>query len=920
MSLQKLSLWLLVALVVLVTACTEQKSVKEQIDEAQSLISQKNYPHAIIALKNVIKLAPNNAEARFMLSQLYFDEGQTEGAEKELNKAIKHGLDVEKYSLFLAELYIEMNDSAKALEILSSFSTEHETENILANILKGRALLSLGDVGLATEAFGQANDIKDDAAYSLYGSAIVASIGSEYEKAAKLLEQSIGVNADIAEVWLLRARIAEARKNYQLSISAYQKFLDLRPNAHSIKLLIVENYIKLGQLEQAEKIVDDLLAINENHPTSNLLKARIAGQRDNFSDVKLYSEVALNSLSANPLALYLSGIANYYLDNFELSYARLSQVAEQLPKGHQAHKLLMINMIKLGYFDQLDKAISNYGKFETGDIAMLDSIGEHLVSQGELDGAAKAYEQLADLKTNANEEKTKLAVLKLLHKDLQGISELEEITSGEVTNRNAVFALAVTHYKNEEFLKAQQSLAMWLKENPTDVEALLFKAKIFEAQSNLSQSKTVLEQAKEIASDNTDVLYMLARNAFKAGRYEQAKQSLSTLITKEPNYKKAYTLLFLLAKEKGEESQFFDLLTAKIINDEGLYLWPRLMLAQNDLANNRVVNAESILNDITVSQLPSAYYSTLIDLYAKKGEMKKVDDVSTEWQKRFPNQVVAHIKQIALVESNGAVDRALELTQSALSERRFSDNLQLNILRADFLIRLNRVDEATSVVEKLESLDSHHHVVKLLLGQYQLAKGNLAKAKAQFQLSYEQQPSEKALLLLTDVLRKSHKTNEAIAVINQANIDIQSQVTVQTILAEMYVQTEPNKTIEIYKSLVEKAPRNVLLLNNLSWMLVQEKEFAAAVMYARKAEKIMPNYGAILDTLGVALLGNNEDKAALEVLSKARENSNEVSIKVHLAIALHRNDDEDAAKELLARLSSSEKEKYKAELIASGLL
>jgi len=900
-------------------ACSPPKTIEEQLTEAQQLIQQKNNTHAIIALKNILKDAPKTASARFVLSRLYFNTGNTDGAEKELKRAIEHGLDTHKYGLTLAEMYIEMNDSQAAIDLLDDMTLTLDGENIIKNILKGRAYLNLENVEQAKEAFELANDINDDAPYSLYGSAILASMGAEHGKAAELLDKSIEIKSDIAEIWLLRARIAEANKNYEKSISAYQRFMKLRPKAHSIELLIAENHIKLGQLDQADKVVEGVLTFNKNHPTSNLLKARIAGQRKDFAAVKQYSEIALTTLPLNPLALYLSGVANFYLNNYEQSYSKLMKVVGQLPKDHQAHKLLMVNLVKLGYFEQLDQVMSNYSGFDVDDIELLADMGDKLFYQGSVDAATNVFSKIVALKATANNEKTKLAVLKLLNKNPAGLADLEEITSGEENNRNASLALALTYFKKQEFSRAINSLDGWLAQNSDDIEALLFKAKILDAQGNEDASLVALQLAQSKSDSNPDTLFMIAQNRFKDGDFSAAQNNLYQLIEVSPQYKKAYTLLLRIKREINEEEKFFQLMTTLIQKGQDASIWPRIILAQNALLTNKYSEAENFLTVLSNKELPSAFYSTMMDVYFGLDNRVKVNEYAELWKISFPNTVLPYLKHIALAEKGGNIERALELTKLSLTETSLKNNLQLMVLSADYLLRLEKMGEAESIINRLSLIAPKNSIIQLLSGQFSLIKGNLSKAVSQLYSSYQQRKNNRSLLLLVDAYRKSGQTTKAIELIENTDEIILKQVSVQTILAEIYVKHDPVKAISVYKALVKSSPNNVLLLNNLAWMLIQEKEFVDAVKYAKLAEQLMPNYGAILDTLGVALMGNEENKAALLVLTKASKQSDDTSIKVHLAIAMHKNNQPEKSLSLLEQLTEDQKAAFKHELAAIGL-
>ena len=93
---------------------------------------------------------------------------------------------------------------------------------------------------------------------------------------------------------------------------------------------------------------------------------------------------------------------------------------------------------------------------------------------------------------------------------------------------------------------------------------------------------------------------------------------------------------------------------------------------------------------------------------------------------------------------------------------------------------------------------------------------------------------------------------------------------------------------------------NGAVLNNLAWLYFQEKnEKKRALGLAKKAYQLVPDNVAILDTYGWLLLETGSLEQGLRLLHKAAKASKHNSIHYHLAVALARTGDKDAAVEEL---------------------
>jgi len=121
-------------------------------------------------------------------------------------------------------------------------------------------------------------------------------------------------------------------------------------------------------------------------------------------------------------------------------------------------------------------------------------------------------------------------------------------------------------------------------------------------------------------------------------------------------------------------------------------------------------------------------------------------------------------------------------------------------------------------------------------------------------------------------------------------------------LADLYLAAGRRKEgIEQYRKVLEAQPRNARALNNLAWMLHEEKD-PTALKYAQEAFQVEQS-GVIADTLGWILLGQNKLDEALSMLSRAASMlPNEPEVAYHYAEALVRVGDHARARIELERI------------------
>jgi TPR repeat len=98
-------------------------------------------------------------------------------------------------------------------------------------------------------------------------------------------------------------------------------------------------------------------------------------------------------------------------------------------------------------------------------------------------------------------------------------------------------------------------------------------------------------------------------------------------------------------------------------------------------------------------------------------------------------------------------------------------------------------------------------------------------------------------------------------------------------------------------------PENWIFLNNLADSLNRMDKFEQALPFAKKAYKLAPTQPAVLDTYGVILLADGDNKRAAKILTAARRRApNSPEISFNAARALERVGNIDAARSILEEI------------------
>jgi len=903
-----------ILIILVVSSCSPSKTKVELLAEAKVQIAENQFSRAEITLKNLIQVDVKMAEARYLLGDLYAKTNRSDSAVKEFLKAIEYSEDKETVTLALAVIYLEIGKNADVIKVLSDTHFKSESSLIYSYILKGKAYINLNKLEDAKDSFDTANDINAESSYSLYGSAISAAMDKNFQRGEEILKDVLDQHEGVAEAWILKAKFAERNNDLKEANSAYQSFLKLRPQAHSVKLKIAINYLKLNDIDSCEQIVDDFLSIYKYNPTANILKARVALERKNYSQVGEHAQFVLEVLPNNPSALYLAGLSYYFLQRFELAYDKLSKVTPVLANDHPAHRFLMLTMLKLGLIDELTNEISTFEGFYPNESQLIIDLATKLVTTEYADSTLKLLEKALEIQPNNVKAQTKIGLLQLLNNDPQGLENLKLASADKSGDNTANLALATAYLLKNEPEKANATIDSWLFSHPEDTKGLLLKVQVLKVLKKHQDALTLLHKIDGISPNHVKVLLTLAEQHFLLDDFLQAEQVLIRVLNLEEDSKEVYEWIFRTSIKLGKKTEFIEELRKTALAKPTLH-WPRIILAQQSLIIRKA--QESINWLVTIADdnnLPPDYYATALNSYFLLNDKKSINRESRRWQQLEANNLQSYSIQIDLLEKLNDIEQALKITRLARSQEALAESLLLMVLEVRFLLSLGESEEIDILVNPLLARLPNNAQVLQLAGIHALMQQHYAIAKNRLKASYVIDENAKTALLLAKAYRETDGDNHAALFLEPLAGQFPTSLAIQAFLSEIYMKISPDKALVSYKQLINKQPGNIVALNNLAILFIQNGDFSNAIKYAKQAQGVAPRHPEVLDTLGVALLKGEKNKAALEVLAKAYQIRASAAIKVHYAQALAVNEQHDQANSILTELTAKERKKFNREI------
>src|SRR5215467_4399521 len=123
---------------------------------AKSYLAKNEYEAAVIQLKSALQVAPDNAEARFLLGKTFLDSGRPVAAETELRKALDLKYPPEEVYPLLARSLLGQSAFRKLVTELGDRDLKTPAAQAVLKSAVASAYLALGEPKKANDAIAAA--------------------------------------------------------------------------------------------------------------------------------------------------------------------------------------------------------------------------------------------------------------------------------------------------------------------------------------------------------------------------------------------------------------------------------------------------------------------------------------------------------------------------------------------------------------------------------------------------------------------------------------------------------------------------------------------------------------------------------------------------------------------------------------------
>lgn len=900
MALRK-SIWLL--LILTLVACERQIEVPELLERAKRNTSTGDYRAAVTDLKAVLQQEPRNSDARYQLGKIYLHLEDGQAAAKELSLALESNSNPEAILPQLARALLMSQEFERLKDLEMAEEAPDESQALLL------AYQGIGNLRsqkkLAKTQIERALALNDSRVEPALAMAMWHQLSGDGQSARVWIDKAKGRKGDIASVWSFLGYLESLSGNYQASIDAYSKAIELKENANREKLSRSLVLLQIGDMEAVKRDLGSLDGAWRGHPQVNFIRGVMSYENKEYHEAINHLDKVLTLHDDYLPALLYSGSAHYLIKNYDIASDYLNKYLSLDKSSVEAKKALASTSIFLGDPVSAERIVTEVLDDSPEDIFALEVLADSLRVRGDLERLVEVRQLLRKLEPDSESRKLQLAqAMRLAGQRGAAVEVYQSVLQSNPNSSPAYQGLAATYSSAGEFSKAFDVAKEFKLRRSGEVEPYLLEGLLRIDTNELDLANEAFLNVISMEKGNLAAHNGLAAVLAAKGDFEQAIGVYREALKLDPGSLQAQMNLAALQVKLGRDEDAVQTLEATLGDNpahEGLLLELSKLYMGLGKHKDTVILLEHRNLDRNATLL-----TTLAEAKLQLGDLTGAETAMIRYVSKFPDDSHAHYS-LAMLQAGQGNQRGYKLGIESAYELNPDDEKVL-LERIDINLEQQALQLAEQDLLKLEAVVGNRPDVQVLRARLFEAGGNLKQALNLYETAYKSAENNHTLIRWTNALWKGGQTEKVLELQRQWLIQNPHDGVVLFDLANRYwMLGEEGEAVSHFSKLVEQGQRNPLIYNNLAWLL-RNNAPEKAEAFGAKAVELAPLSPAFQDTYAVALMNSGKLLKAKDVIERAKNlDAQSTAISYHRALILEKSGDARGAKrELMALLGRQE--------------
>jgi putative PEP-CTERM system TPR-repeat lipoprotein len=886
-----------------ISACSQ--SPESLISSAKDYIAQKDNKTALIQIKNALQINPKLAEGRLLLGTGLLEEGDAVGAELEFRKALDLKYSRDLVIPLLAKSLLAQGNAKKLTDEFGQTLLSDSSSKVSLLMSLTSAYAMQGDLEKSKSSHNSALMVDPTNVPARILIARNKAISGDTAVALALVDQILSDSKGSFDAWKLKGDIllSDISRAAEAQV-AYKKAIELKPDLLSAHIPLIASLFQLKNYSLAESQLEILKKLFPNHPQTKLFEGQLAFHKKDLKSAREFVQQVLRVAPSNVQALQLAGVIEYQLGTYSLAESYLAQVVKVSPDLLLPRRVLIQTYLRSGNPQKALPLVQHFADKDDLDSDVLSTVGEVFLQNGDMKSAATYFEKAAVSAPNDARKKTTLALTHLMSGQVDvAIDELKLISALD-SGTSADLALFSYHLNQKSFESALSVVNILDKKMPGKPLPAQLRGRVLFAKNDVSGARASFERALSIDPLYFPAISSLAELDVLGKQPALAKSRLESYLSKSPKSVQAWLALAEFEIRTGTGKDEVSTLLAKAVAANPEDVTTRLFLISYTLqvkdAKGAVMAAQN-----AVSVLPGS--SALLDALGRtQMAAGEYNQAVISFQKLSAQEIHSHLPHMRMAEAYAAAknkDALIKSLNQALELKPDFRPALRNLIAIDLADKnYSRALSSARLIQKQSPLDGEGYASEADIFTVQK---KWAEALDVLRLGIKQVNSPVLAFRQHAVLLEAGKTADADKFSAKWQRENPGDAVFLLYLGDAALARNDLLVAEkVYLAVVNLQSKNAVANNNLAWVLDKLKK-SGALAYAEKANELMPNQPAFMDTLAsiYASTGNFEKAVILQTKVLTIEPNN-MAYKLNLAKINILSGKKDLARKQLEELRS----------------
>lgn len=889
------------------------------LESAKKLQASGDAAGAFLAVKSVLKDEPESGAARFLLGSLLLSQGEPGAAEVEFRRALAAKHRQAEVVPLLAQAMLQRNQLGRLIEEFGKAQLDDATAQVRLQLTLATAQAMLGqrDAARATVDRLLAQPLLRPDVQLLD-----AKLRTQTESIDKLVETVRGIVAadpGNGPAWqFLGNLLAFGKRDRDGAIEAFRKALALNPRAVESHAALIAAQMQRNDPAAVQQQIDQMHKVLPQHPLTRTFEAQLAFLKHDYVKARELSLLVLRNNPENLGVLQLIGATELQSGSLLQAETYLSKAMSLAPDLALPRTQLAQVYLRSGHPGKVLAVLAPLLSREDVSAEALQLAAESQLNLGQSQEAEQLYARAAKIQPNDTGIRTALALAQYGRGDTAALGVLSDIATRD-KGSVADLALISTHIRRRDLDAALAAIAKLEQKLPDTPMAPNLRGSVQAMKGDRAGARASFEAALKKDPQYFIASVGLADLDMREGKPEAAQQRFEALVKANPKNVQASLGLADVRLRSGAKRSDLTPIYEAAVKANPTDASARAALVNQYLAVNDTKNASTAAQQ-AVALLPASpeALESLGRAQQASGELNQALTTFAKLAAMLPKSPKPHLDSARLQLANKNPKGALSSIRRALElDPRSTEAQRLAIATA---VSMGKPEEATELAKLVQKQHPDQAVGHLFAGDIEVERGNWAAAATAYRGGLDKANPGKLPIRLHLALKSGPTPGEADRFADKWLKDHPLDGGFLSYLGEAAVAKADLKAAEMrYEQVLKLQPNDALAMNNLAFVRLAQKKPGAREL-AEKANILLPDQGALLDTLALARAEAGDFAGAVQAARRAVSlTRNEPAFRLTLASVLLRSGDKAAARtelEALAAMGS----KFKRQKEVSALL